>query len=177
MENLMLLSTVATRKRAFENPRCSTPGHSKKKASIQRHTCSHCFKTRAAELFSNPNLTRWDVACILVREFRNYFCCCCILSAGPLGGRICLTKYCIKGHRRICQQRRCTEHNRRLTACRECPDPRAGTSFHTCGRRLALKCDCVASTLGDAPQDAQAVALKEQYAEQMLQRARDWQPA
>jgi hypothetical protein len=181
MENLVLLSTVAAsmprpkRKRA-PNPRCSKPGHSSwKKESIQRHTCSQCFKERAAFLFANPNLTRWDVACILVREFRNYYCFCCILSAGPKGERIAFSRYCNKGHRAICKQRRCIMHNRRLTDCRECPDPRAGTSFHVCGKRLAAKCNCGASSLGDHPQEPHVVELKEKFAENTLRRAQEMQ--
>lgn len=179
MDNLMLLSTVALaapakKKVRKPNPRCSKPGHSSwNKESIQRHTCSRCFKERVTALFSNPNLTRWDVACILVREFRNYFCCFCILQNGPSGGHISLSKYCQNGHRRICQERCCVAHDVRLTVCRECPDPRAGTSFHFCGKRLAVKCNCEASDIGDQPQDPEIVALKEKYSESLLQRAHD----
>jgi hypothetical protein len=175
MENLVLLSTVAVAAaipKGRQNPRCFKPGHSSwKKESIQRHTCSRCFKERMTELVANANLTRWDVACILAREFRNYYCCCCILSNGPDG--VALTKYCNRGHRGICQQRRCIQHNVRLTDCRECPDPRAGTSFHFCGKRMSTKCSCTESALGNHPQDAAVVELKGKLAEDMLQRARD----
>jgi hypothetical protein len=174
MDNLLLLCNVATRpvKRRKPNPRCSKPGHSSThRASIQRHTCSSCFKERAAFLFANPNLTRWDVACILTREFRNYFCCCCVLEGRE---RIQLTKYCRNGHQAVCQEHRCQAHNLRLTECLQCPDPRAGTSYHPCGKhRMGCACSCGPfSILGEHPQDPQTVALKTSFTEAMLQRTR-----
>ena len=185
--NLLLLSTVAgtlspepPKKRIFPaNPRCFKPGHSSwRKESIQRHTCWTCFKERAAELFANPNLTRWDVSCILAREFRNYYCCCCILEVDPKGDfeSINLSKYCRRGHSRICKQRLCLGHNQKLTVCRACADPRAGTSFCACRKRRTTKCNCIL-TLGDQPQDPQIVELKETYALDMLKRAKDMQSA
>lgn len=179
MDNLLLLSIVATtaeppKKRIRKpNPRCIKAGHSSwKKQSIQRHTCSTCFKERANELVSNPNLTRWDVACMLVREFRNYFCCCCILEAVPRNDftKICHSKLCRRGHGAICKQRKCIAHKVRLTVCRDCPDPRAGTSFHICGARVMMKCDCD-SALGLHPQSPAVVELKETFAVAMLKRA------
>ncbi len=181
---LLLLSTVATaqptakRSRAASrkpNPRCSKPGHSSQnKASIQRHTCFRCFSERATALAANPHLTRWDVACLLEREFRNYYCCCCVLEAcvDKDFTRVCLNKLCRNGHEFICRQHYCTAHNKRLTVCRECPDPRAGSSFHECGVRVCRKCNCGHAPLGDAPQDPAVVERKEAYAVSMLDRAR-----
>lgn len=184
MNNLLLLSIVATttadpppKRIRKPNARCFEAGHSLwKKQSIQRHTCLTCFKKRAAELASNPNLTRWDVACMLVREFRNYFCCCCILEAVPRKDftKICHSKYCRRGHGVICKQQKCIAHKVRLTVCRVCPDPRAGTSFHFCGARVMLKCKCD-SALGCRPQSPEIIELKETFALAMLKRASEMQ--
>jgi hypothetical protein len=161
------------------NPRCFKPGHSsQRRESIQRHTCWTCFLERATELASNPHLTRWDVACMLAREFRNYFCSCCILEAYATKDftTVCLNKYCRSGHKFICKQRRCTMHNRRLTVCTECPDPRAGTSYHFCGVRVSQKCNCK-RTPGEVPQDPWTIRMKEASAEGMLRRAREMEAA
>jgi hypothetical protein len=182
--NLVLLSTVATqlgkKKRnvgkSKPNPRCSKPGHSASKhESIQRHTCFKCFSERASELVANPNLTRWDMTCILTREFRNYFCCCCVLEACAVKNftNVSLTKYCHNGHLSVCKQHKCIAHGRRLTACNVCPDPRAGTSYHHCGKRMCTKCDCKLNQLGEEPQDPEVIQRKEEYASDMLKRARD----
>lgn len=180
--NLILLSNIATStlkpiatKRARPpNPVCSRPGHAswKSKVNIQRHTCASCFKESAEKLLANPNLTRWDVACLLVREFRNYFCCCCVLEKKS----VCLTKICRNGHSFICKERYCLPHKLRLTVCTKCNDPRSGTSFRPCGHRLSIKCDCVKS-LEDVAQDPEVVALKESYAVNFLKRAADMQMA
>ena len=178
-DNLLLLSTVALDKRKRSrkpNPLCSLPGHSKWRvnASIQRHTCSSCFRARAEELFANPNLTRWDVACLLVREFRNYFCCCCILDADPkdIKHTVHIAKSCRRGHRSICKERRCVAHKQRLTICNKCPDPRAGTSYHLCGHRIQVNCNCKNKTVdASKPQDSQVVEVKAAFAANMLRRA------
>ena len=184
-DSLLLLSTVALnllqkkKKRVRKpNPMCSLPGHSKWRtnASIQRHTCWECFKARAQALFANPNLTRWDVACVLAREFRNYFCCCCILDADPadLERTVHHTKSCRRGHRAICKERKCVAHQLRLTICTKCPDPRAGTSFHLCGHRVYVRCNCANRAIdGSAPQEPQVVATKATYAASLLQRAQE----
>ena len=183
--NLVLLSTVATqlgqKKRnvgkSKPNPRCSKPGHSvRKHESIQRHTCFICFSERATQLVANPNLTRWDVACVLTREFRNYFCSCCVLEACATKNfaSVSLTKHCRNGHISVCEQQKCIAHGRRLTACNVCPDPRAGTSYHQCGKRMCTKCDCNNHpSLGEAAQDQEVVERKEEYASGMLKRAQD----
>jgi hypothetical protein len=126
------------------------------------------------ELFANPNLTRWDVACLLAREFRNYFCTCCILAADPadIYRTVHHTKNCRHGHRAICKERKCVAHQLRFTICTKCPDPRAGTSFHLCGHRVHVSCNCANRTVdGSKPQDPQVVATKAAYAAGMLQRA------
>jgi hypothetical protein len=183
-DNLLLLCRVATasvphRKRR-PNPVCNKPGHAKffPDRGIQRHTCSTCFKERTAELLANPHLTRWDVACILTREFRNYFCCCCILEADPanLLKGVHHTRNCRHGHSFICKERRCVQHKQRLTICTKCIDPRAGTSFHPGGcHRLHIKCDCKLPTLGLEAQDPAVVEQKNIYAVNMLKRAREMQ--
>lgn len=181
--NLELLSSVASAQpvrrvaRRKPNPRCWKPGHSlQNKESIQRHTCFRCFSERAAELVANPHLTRWDVACVLAKEFRNYYCCCCILEACVVKDftRVSLNKYCRNGHALICKEHRCAAHNQRFTDCRVCPDPRAGTSFHVCGARVSRKCNCQLGGL-QGPQDPEIIELKEKYASSMLERARELQ--
>jgi hypothetical protein len=183
-DNLLLLSRVATallpKRNRRPNPVCNKPGHAKQKPGkgIQRHTCSSCFRERAAELFANPHITRWDVSCILVREFRNYFCCCCILEADPANLRttVCHTRSCRRGHSFICKERRCVPHKQRLTLCTKCIDPRAGTSYHPSGcHRLHIKCDCKQPTL--EAQDPDVVEKKRIYAANMLKRAREMQEA
>ena len=156
----------------------SLSGHSsRQKESIQRHTCSKCFNERAHELVANQNLTRWDVACVLAKEFRNYFCCCCILEAcvDKNFARVCHRKYCRNGHKFICRQQYCVAHNKRLTVCRLCPDPRAGSSYRLCGVLRSRKCNCSAEDhlLGIIPQEKEVIESKESYAKAMLDRARD----
>jgi hypothetical protein len=107
-----------------------------------------------------------------MREFRNYFCCCCILENKP----VCITKIFRNGHSFICKERYCIPHKLRLTVCTKCNDPRVGTSFRFCGHRLSIRCDCV-NTLGDVAQDSELVALKEKYAVDFLKRAADMQTA
>ena len=187
-DNLLMLSRVAVSERAKilhrkpnlrkANIRCSKPGHSsRKKESIQQHTCSKCFNERALELSSNQNLTRWDVACMLTKEFRNYFCCCCILEAcvDKNFARVCLRKYCRNGHKLICKQQYCLAHNKRLTVCKLCPDPRAGSSYHQCGVLRSRKCNCSKGghLLGTSPQPKKVIDTKESYAVAMLNRAKE----
>ena len=129
-------------------------------------------------LTSNPNLTRWDVACMLTKEFRNYFCCCCILEAcvDKNFARVCHHKYCRNGHKFICKQQYCIAHNKRLTVCRLCPDPRAGSSYHRCGVLRSKKCNCRVEDhllLGINPQEKEVIDAKESYAVAILDRARD----
>ena len=155
------------------NKLCTTPGHSVRKTSIQKHTCKKCFVERAKELCEDPHLTRWNVARLLVREFRNYYCSFCVLEsyASKNFTRVGLGKRCIRGHLAISKERVCKDHGKEFKACNECIDPRAATIFNLCGHRFFTKCGCSSKKQFSGEQTQDVIDLQEGYAVQTLQRA------
>lgn len=167
------INTIKPKRVVKPNPICTTEGHSKSKKNIQKHTCKKCFIDRANEL-CDTGLTRWDVARLLVREFRNYYCSCCVLDlyASKNFSQVGLGKRCVRGHLKFSRERKCG-HGKGFKACNECVDPRAATMFHLCGHHFSSRCNCQFKLQLDlSGQTPAAVALKEAYAVQTLERAR-----
>ena len=167
------VNTIKPKRVVKPNPICTTEGHSKSKKNIQKHTCKKCFIDRANEL-CDTGLTRWDVARLLVREFRNYYCSCCVLDlyASKNFSQVGLGKRCVRGHLKFSRERKC-RHGKGFKACNECVDPRAATMFHLCGHHFSSRCNCQFKLQLDLSEQTPAVvALKEAYAVQTLERAR-----
>lgn len=174
------------KRRLVPNPVCLDSTHfiQKNRTSIQKHTCRHCFQKRFKELLAKPWLSHWRVTRMLVREFRNYRCSCCILQACKTGEvnmkKIGLGKRCRKGpgHLPYSQMRVCARHGTRLTCCFACvnEDPRAGTSFTICGERYMggsicklNKCQCL-DKYENAPTTQEKMAEEKELGENLISR-------
>jgi hypothetical protein len=142
---------AATHKRKpVDNAVCENHDHFKAKfkgGKRQRHTCYQCMSTDLASLNSNPSLTRWDVARIMVALTRSYVCSICLL--GHEGDTITpkavpKVAHC-KKHSVFNAQRICIRHKKRWTRCSSCLyDLRAATSFcRICNKIFHKQCMCV----------------------------------
>lgn len=162
---------------------CQNPMHvSRTGKTIQKHTCRLCFLERFRELraLNDGCLNRWEIACILTREFYNYLCSCCILEACvsdmPERCKIGLGKKCSHGHFTFSKQRFCS-HGIKICNCHLCTfDPRAIPAWHDCtstGRHCTcnLVSDFLFSKEGSTDED------HERLAQNLLKYAKDLENA
>ena len=175
-----------------ENPVCADPLHDPYRSSEkakQRHICRQCAQNDLDRLRTVPNLTPWDVVCVMNILFRSYFCGICLLEEPshyyPQKDSILSASRCSK-HSVYNSQHTCYNHRQVWNKCHTClHEFRAGTwKCQLCGGNFRCACprgpiamlDTIVSEF-KGPQPEEQITLKNELVANTLAYAKALQEA